>query len=454
MSVSRYEGWLLAGRYRLLAELGRGGMGRVWRAHDELLDRAVAIKEVILSGGSGPQHEVSLGRTMREARIAARLSHPNIATVYDVVLADERPWIVLELVPAPSLAEVIAEHGPLPVPVVTRIGLEVLAALRAAHASGIVHRDIKPANILLTGDRHAIVTDFGLATSVDDEAQLTQTGMVVGTPAYIAPERARGGPAMPSADLWSLGATLYAAVEGRAPFAHTSALATITAALTADPAPFTKAGPLAPIITGLLEKDPDRRTDAAEAHAQLLRLAGSSDPGQQATAAQATVHPDPITTSPAAVADDGGRTEATRPDDGRDRGPALDRRPSPSALRQIAVHWRQAAVVTALIVSVVATTVSWGTAPGEPRPDASADIVPPSAQRPTGVMQSEAMIEERRRTTSKRRHQADARPAPAPVTVSSSVADMPPKRAKKIKSKSVKHEDVRHGKGHGHGRKQ
>ncbi|WP_433514440.1 serine/threonine-protein kinase [Nonomuraea sp. CA-143628] len=276
MSFARYEGWLLAGRYRLLSELGRGGMGRVWRAHDELLDRQVAVKEVTIVG---PQHEELIGRTMREARIAARLSHPHIAAIYDVVLVDERPWIVMQLVPARSLAQVIAEQGPLPVATVTRIGLELLDALRAAHAVGVLHRDIKPANILLTDDGHAVLTDFGLATTVDDESHVTQTGMVVGTPAYIAPERAGGDPSTPQADLWSLGATLYTAVEGHSPFGRSTETATLTAILTSTAYPFTLAGPLAPAIAGLLDKDPDQRSDVARAHDQLRRVAARSELG-------------------------------------------------------------------------------------------------------------------------------------------------------------------------------
>ncbi|MGW4408030.1 serine/threonine-protein kinase [Nonomuraea sp. NPDC004702] len=285
MSLSHCAGWLLAGRYRLLSELGRGGMGRVWRAHDELLDRQVAVKEVTLGHALGTERERLLGRTMREARLAARLSHPHIAAVYDVVVADERPWIVLQLVPSRSLADVIAERGPLSPPDAARLGLQVLEALSAAHADGIVHRDVKPGNILLNGDRHALLTDFGLATTLDDQANITQSGMVVGTPAYIAPERLRGGHATPQADLWSLGATLYAAVEGQSPFPHSGHLAALTAVLTSEPAPFHLAGPLAPVIAGLLTKDPARRIDGEEARRRLTRVAALRDEEPHDTAA-------------------------------------------------------------------------------------------------------------------------------------------------------------------------
>ncbi|GAA1702586.1 serine/threonine-protein kinase [Nonomuraea bangladeshensis] len=290
MSDSRYEGLLLAGRYRLQAELGHGGMGRVWRGHDELLDRAVAVKEVTLDQRPPSEREALLGRTMSEARLAARLSHPNVATVYDVVVADERPWIVLQLVPAPTLAHVLGESGSLPPAAVAALGLQVLDALEAAHAAGIVHRDVKPANILLdSGGSHAVLTDFGLATSVERRAELTEAGMVVGTPAYIAPERARGGPPTPEADLWSLGVTLYTAVEGRSPFEQGNALATISAVLTTAPAPFELAGPLAPLLMGLLEKDPEQRWTAEAARRHLRRVA-AADPS-----APLTSRPQPAT---------------------------------------------------------------------------------------------------------------------------------------------------------------
>ncbi|WP_220448610.1 serine/threonine-protein kinase [Nonomuraea mesophila] len=325
----------MAGRYRLLAEVGRGGMGTVWRARDELLDRQVAVKEISLAHRPEPERETLLGRTMREARLSARLNHPNIAVVYDVVEADARPWIVLQYVPSRSLTEVIRERGPLPAATVARIGLDLLDALRAAHAKGIVHRDVKPSNVLLADDGHAVLTDFGLATTLDDQAHLTREGIVLGTPAYISPERARGAPSTPQADLWSLGATLYEAVEGHSPFGDSGALATLSAVLTSSPAPMRQAGPLTLLLTGLLDKDPERRIGAAEAQQELARIADSEPPDRH------NVAPDPTDSVPLVngallpVPARGGRSAAAVPE-----------------------RWRQVAAVTVLIVAVLATT-SW-----------------------------------------------------------------------------------------------
>ncbi|MEU6730703.1 protein kinase [Nonomuraea wenchangensis] len=388
MSVSRYEGLLLAGRYRLQAELGHGGMGRVWRGHDELLDRPVAVKEVTLDQRPPSEREALLGRTMSEARLAARLSHPNVATVYDVVVADERPWIVLQLVPAPTLADVLAESGSLPPAAVAALGLQVLDALEAAHAAGIVHRDVKPANILLdSGGSHAVLTDFGLATSMERQVELTEAGMVVGTPAYIAPERARGGPPTPEADLWSLGVTLYTAVEGRSPFEQGNALATISAVLTTAPAPFELAGPLAPLLMGLLEKDPEQRWTSEAARRHLKRVAAAGplaspvpSPPVPATPAsprtQSLVLPAPAPQTGTIAPDPG--EDAALPLSGPRTGSVLPASSGSAAggvgsgAFEVLGRWlgkgqvRQVAGVAALIVAVLAVT-GWpadGGAPG------------------------------------------------------------------------------------------
>jgi hypothetical protein len=265
---------LLVGRYRLIASLGQGGMGRVWRAHDEVLHRDVAIKEIIPPEGLAQDERSEIRRrTLREARAAARLSHPNVIRIYDVFEADNRPWIVMEYLPSRSLHEVISTDGPLPPARVAEIGLGILAALRASHSSGVLHRDVKPSNVLLSEDGRVVLSDFGIAT-VPGEASVTTPGLVLGSPAYIAPERARDGTAGPESDLWSLGATLYAAVEGRSPYQRSSALATLAALATEDPSPPRRAGPLKGVLDGLLRKNPADRIDPAEVE-RLLRRAVS-----------------------------------------------------------------------------------------------------------------------------------------------------------------------------------
>ncbi|WP_203935419.1 serine/threonine-protein kinase, partial [Planosporangium mesophilum] len=265
---------LLAERYRLVRSLGQGGMGRVWLARDEVLHRDVAIKEVVPPEGLTAQERDEMRRrTLREARAAARLNHPSVVRVYDVVRTDMHPWIVMEYVPSRSLHEVINEDGTLPPARVARIGLQVLGALRAAHRAGVLHRDVKPSNVLLTDDGRVVLTDFGLATMAGD-ATVTRPGMVLGSPAYIAPERARQGITGPESDLWSLGATLYAAVEGSSPYQRSSAIETLTALVTEEPPPARNAGPLKSVLNGLLRKDPESRIDAEEAERLLRRAAG------------------------------------------------------------------------------------------------------------------------------------------------------------------------------------
>src|SRR4051812_45504706 len=271
------EGSVLGRRYRLLRQVGRGGMGRVWHAHDDLLHRDVAVKEVIFPPGlTASDREVLFERTLREARSAARLSHPGIVTVHDVVEEDGRPWIVMEYVRAKSLQEVLDAEGRLPVERVADIGVQMLAALRKAHAAGVLHRDVKPANVLLDTGGHGatrvVITDFGIAR-IEGDATLTQTGLVLGSPAYIAPERARGEPASASSDLWALGATLYAACEGRSPHDRVDAMAALTAVLHEEPDAPRHAGPLAPVLMGLLAKDPAVRLTADRAAGDLARVA-------------------------------------------------------------------------------------------------------------------------------------------------------------------------------------
>ncbi|MGE5135813.1 MAG: serine/threonine-protein kinase [Gemmatimonadota bacterium] len=269
---------VVAGRYRLLTSLGSGGMGTVWRAEDELLGRPVAVKEIIPPPGVTAEESQNLReRTLREARTAARLGHPNVVAVYDVVEDGGRPWIVMELLQARSLRDIVQEDGPLPVPEAARIGLQVLAALRAAHRLGIVHRDVKPGNVLIGGDGRAVLADFGIARGLDSPT-LTTTGMLVGSPSYIAPERARGQRGGPASDLWSLGATLYAAVEGRPPYERDGALPTLTAVVTQPPDPPRRAGALWPVISGLLRHDERQRLSPDAVESMLARLTQAGDP--------------------------------------------------------------------------------------------------------------------------------------------------------------------------------
>jgi serine/threonine protein kinase len=265
-------------RYRLLEELGAGGMGTVWRAHDVLLGRQVAVKEVRLPPELDAQdHAVLLARTMREAKIAAQIDQPNVVRVYDVVEDDQRPWIVMELVEGTNLGQLVRSEGPMPSAAVARVGLAVLRALGAAHAAGVLHRDVKPSNVVLARDGRVVLTDFGVATAVGDPT-LTATGLLIGSPSYLPPERARGEAGDARSDLWSLGATLYAAVEGRPPFERDGALSTITAAITEPHLPPTRASsPLRAVINGLLAKDPADRPDPVEV-AALLHAAA---PGNQ-----------------------------------------------------------------------------------------------------------------------------------------------------------------------------
>ncbi len=254
-------------------------MGAVWRARDELLNRDVAVKEIIWPPQMGPaERETARHRAVREAQMAARLRHPNVVAVYDIVEEDDRPSIVMELVPFRSLREVITEDGPLSPAQAARMGLGVLAGLRATHEAGIVHRDVKPANILLGPEDRVVLTDFGIAKA-DDSPTLTISGVLLGSPSYTAPERALGGRGGAAADLWALGASLYAAVEGRPPFERNGALASLTAVVEGEFDSPTRAGPLLEVINGLLRKDPDERLKLAEAERMLHRAAQEDDVG-------------------------------------------------------------------------------------------------------------------------------------------------------------------------------
>jgi eukaryotic-like serine/threonine-protein kinase len=271
MAVRRF---LVAGRYRLHEPVGAGGMGRVWMARDEMLDRDVAVKEFVPPEWMTDAERARLrDRTLREARSAARLNHPHVVRIYDVVHADDLPWIVMEYVPSRSLHQVVNSDGPYPPAAAARIGLDVLDALTAAHRAGVLHRDVKPHNVLIGTDGRVVLTDFGLATFVDD-GSVTGPGLVVGSPQYVSPERARDGSSTVESDLWSLGATLYAAVEGRSPYARESAMATLMALATEPPDPPMLAGPLVPVLTGLLQHEPGDRLTASQVEERLRAIAG------------------------------------------------------------------------------------------------------------------------------------------------------------------------------------
>ncbi|MES4880349.1 protein kinase [Streptomyces sp. NPDC000349] len=271
---------LLAGRYRLGDVLGRGGMGTVWRAQDETLGRTVAVKELRFPGNIDEEEKRRLiTRTLREAKAIARIRNNGAVTVYDVVEEDDRPWIVMELVEGKSLAEAIREDGLLEPKRAAEVGLAVLDVLRSAHREGILHRDVKPSNVLIAEDGRVVLTDFGIA-QVEGDPSITSTGMLVGAPSYISPERARGHKPGPAADLWSLGGLLYAAVEGTPPYDRGSAIATLTAVMTENLEEPKNAGPLRDVIYGLLNKDPAHRLDDAGARAMLTKVIHAPAPDE------------------------------------------------------------------------------------------------------------------------------------------------------------------------------
>ncbi|MFD7657922.1 serine/threonine-protein kinase [Actinosynnema sp. NPDC059797] len=277
--VTEGEGRLVAARYRLRRSLGRGGMGIVWSAHDEYLDREVAIKEIVPPRGRViREDDPEVRRALREARAAAKLSkHPNVITVYDVVTdGGGLPLIVMELLHGRSLGDALQADGPMPVDRAARIGVQVLEALDYAHGNGVLHRDVKPGNVMLVDDR-VVLTDFGIAL-IDGDSVLTATGQLPGVPEYISPERIRGDQALPAADLWSVGIMLYGMVVGRTPFSRGDVQSTLGAVLSWEPAPDPKVGRLAPVIDGLLRKKPAERMTARTAIEKLTEIAAMPSP--------------------------------------------------------------------------------------------------------------------------------------------------------------------------------
>ncbi|MEV2213520.1 protein kinase [Streptomyces sp. NPDC050997] len=306
MSSGEYQqadeaGRLLAGRYRVVAQLGRGGMGVVWRAVDEVLGREVAVKELrTYTDTDGPELAGLRLRMQREARAAARVRHPAVVAVHDVAEVDGRPLIVMELVDGPSLDDVLRERGPLDPREAAGIGAKVMDALAAAHRAGVLHRDVKPGNILLDRSGRVVLTDFGIAKLEDpgdgSATHLTRSGELVGSLDYLAPERAQGADPGPASDIWALGATLFAAVEGSAPFRRTSTFSTLTAIVT-EPLPEPhRAGHLGPVLRRLLDKRPESRPEAEEAGELLQAVADTAGTDMPTTRLRGPADPAPART--------------------------------------------------------------------------------------------------------------------------------------------------------------
>ncbi|WP_328319161.1 serine/threonine-protein kinase [Streptomyces sp. NBC_00388] len=332
------NGRLLAGRYRLGGVLGKGGMGTVWRAVDETLGRTVAVKELRFPSAIDEDEKRRLvTRTLREAKAIARIRNNGAVTVYDVVDEDDRPWIVMELVEGCSLAELVREKGVLTPVRAAEVGLAILDVLRLAHREGILHRDVKPSNVLIAEDGRVVLTDFGIA-QVEGDPSVTSTGMLVGAPSYISPERARGHKPGPPADLWSLGGLLYASVEGVPPYDKGSAIATLTAVMTEPVDPPKNAGALSEVIYGLLAKDPDQRLDDAGARRLLNDVihAPAAEPVAEPVAADATrvVPLPPVPEGPEDAADSRPAKPAKAPRPARTPKPV--RTPKPQKARDTA----------------------------------------------------------------------------------------------------------------------
>ncbi len=279
-------------RYTLSEPVGSGGMGTVWRSRDELLRRDVAIKEVTIPPGvPARERELLCERMLREARAAAALNHPAVVSIFDVVNYNDRPWIVMELLEASSITDIIRDVGPMPPLKVAEVGIAVLGALATAHEAGVLHRDVKPGNVLITNTGRVVLTDFGAARCPND-TPLTSTGLLLGSPQYIAPERARGRPFGPASDLFSLGSSLYAAVEGRPPFDRGEPLSTMTAVVCEPPDEMHRAGLLEPVLRGLLAKDPSDRWGIEQATNELEKLLSNAGVDHAATL------PAPLTAEP------------------------------------------------------------------------------------------------------------------------------------------------------------
>ncbi|PIM69419.1 serine/threonine protein kinase [Streptomyces sp. JV178] len=368
-------GRLVAGRYRLTEQIGRGGMGTVWRGEDEVLGRQVALKQLHVQPHLAPDDLARLyERTRREARSAARVAHPNVIVVHDVVDdevdGDGRPCIVMEYVPAPTLADLLTDGRTVPPEEAARIGLGMIAALRAAHAAGVLHRDVKPGNVLLGAEGRVVLTDFGIAMTAD-ASTLTKTGEMVGSIHYMAPERIRGQKPGPASDLWALGATLYQAVEGRPPFRRLTAMEAAYA-IAVDPLePLKQGGALEPLIEALLVKDPEERPTAEQTE-QALRavLSGTTTtalprPSATGTAGPYGPHGDtgPHTTTAGGhtltrPGPESGTVPGSGPGHGSHRNPGAPARRGRRTGRRVLVTLAVAVTVAATVIGVTLYSAS------------------------------------------------------------------------------------------------
>ncbi|MFJ5729750.1 serine/threonine-protein kinase [Streptomyces paradoxus] len=379
MGTEGHNRRVIAGRYLLEEKLGRGGMGVVWRATDRLLGRSVAVKELPYDETlSAAQARRRRDRTLREARAVAQLSHPHIVVVHDVVEDGERPYIVMELIEGGSLADRLAQRGPVDAAEAARIGIALLGALGAAHAAGVLHRDLKPDNVLLeTGTDRIVLTDFGIA-QVAGAPTLTENGAFVGSPEYTAPERMSGVRTGPESDLWSLGALLCAALSGESPFHRDSLGGILHAVVVGDIQPPAQAEPLLPVVRGLLERDPDRRLDADRAERMLRAFRDTgrtppvpppgygSSPGHAPAVGDASLRrsQDPVGRQPLGP-------PADPPGPGRADEPFL-RQPT----RRVLIAALLVAAMAGAGVSAAALLREEGTGDGGPMPTSSATTTP------------------------------------------------------------------------------
>ncbi|MGH3793805.1 MAG: serine/threonine-protein kinase [Pseudonocardiaceae bacterium] len=386
------EGELIAGRYRLVSQVGSGAMGVVWQAYDDLLHRVVAVKQLLLPVGmSEIQADEATRRAMREGRIAARLHHPHAITVYDVVEHEGKPCLIMEYLHSESLSAVLATQGPLPPEDVARIGGQIAGALAAAHEAGIVHRDIKPGNVLLAGDGTAKITDFGISRAVGD-GTVTATGILSGTPAYLAPEVAQGQDATFPSDVFSLGSTLYAAVEGVPPFGlDDNPIALIYRVTTSDITPPSRSGPLTPVLTETLQRNRSGRPTMQQVHETLTAVADSlSSPAPAGPApvgsvpvGSVPVGRDSVLPPPQADSSAAASAAAPEPPPG-----GIDRKPRSST---IAITVAVISLIVAGILVVMVVDNGSGTASGVAAPVSSAPATaqsrqpqdPPTPAKPT-----------------------------------------------------------------------